>query len=100
MFGTDMLSKDHKEIVPFRNGDFVTRNYKYVNGKAYSNRDNQPLETPPADLDKDKKQVQHDLEMSDKVLNGDLFRFYKNPDFNKLNPADYKYPTGPKANQK
>lgn len=55
MFGTDMLSKDHKEIVPFRNGDFVTRNYKYVNGKAYSNRDNQPLETPPADLDKDKK---------------------------------------------
>lgn len=100
MFGTDMLSKDHKELVPFRNGDFVTRNYKYVNGKAYSNKDNQPLEQMPADLDKNKKQVQHDLEMSDKVLNGDLFRFYDNPDFDKVNPADYKYPTGPKANQK
>lgn len=100
MFGTDMLSKDHKELIPFRNGDFVTRNYKYVNGKVYSNKDNQPLEKMPADFDKNKKQVQHDLEMSDKVLNGDLFRFYDNPDFNKVNPADYKYPTGPKANQK
>ncbi|MEJ7541741.1 polyglycerol-phosphate lipoteichoic acid synthase LtaS [Staphylococcus intermedius] len=100
MFGTDMLSKDHKELVPFRNGDFVTRDYKYVNGKAYSNKNNQPLETPPADLDKNKKQVQHDLEMSDKVLNGDLFRFYDNPDFDKVNPADYKYATGPKADQK
>ncbi|MFO7001092.1 hypothetical protein MK618_11095, partial [Staphylococcus aureus] len=54
----------------------------------------------PADFEKNKKQVEKDLEMSDNVLNGDLFRFYKNPDFKKVNPTKYKYETGPKANSK
>ncbi|MFO3702254.1 polyglycerol-phosphate lipoteichoic acid synthase LtaS [Staphylococcus felis] len=100
MLGTDMLSKDHNDVIPFRNGDFVTSDYKYVNGKAFSNKDNQPLEQPPADLEKNKRQVETDLEMSDKVLNGDLFRFYDNPDFKRINPTDYRYETGPQGNQK
>ncbi|UXR72009.1 MULTISPECIES: polyglycerol-phosphate lipoteichoic acid synthase LtaS [unclassified Staphylococcus] len=97
MLGTDMLSKDHQEVVPFRNGDFVTKDYKYVNGKVYNNKDNEPMETPPADLDKMKQQVQTDLEVSDKILNGDLFRFYDNPDFNKVDPTKYKYEAGSKG---
>ncbi|MBI5971776.1 lipoteichoic acid synthase [Staphylococcus caledonicus] len=100
MFGTDMLSKDHNDVVPFRNGDFITKGYKYVNGKAYSNKTNELLETPPKDLEKNKKQVEKDLEMSDNVLNGDLFRFYNNPDFKKVNPSKYEYKTGPNGNQK
>lgn len=100
MFGTDMLSKDHNDVIPFRNGDFITKDYKYVNGKAYSNKTNELLETQPKDLDKNKKQVEKDLEMSDNVLNGDLFRFYKNPDFKKIDPSKYEYKTGPKGNQK
>ncbi|MDT0737653.1 polyglycerol-phosphate lipoteichoic acid synthase LtaS [Staphylococcus haemolyticus] len=100
MFGTDMLSKDHNDVIPFRNGDFITKDYKYVNGKAYSNKTNELLETEPKDLDKNKKQVEKDLEMSDNVLNGDLFRFYKNPDFKKIDPSKYEYKTGPKGNQK
>lgn len=100
MLGTDMLSKDHNDVIPFRNGDFVTSDYKFVNGKAFSNKDNQPLEQPPTDLEKNKRQVETDLEMSDKVLNGDLFRFYDNPDFKRINPTDYRYETGPQGNQK
>ncbi len=100
MLGTDMLSKDHKQVVPFRNGDFVTKDYKYVNGKVYSNKDNHPVEKQPANLEKNKKQVENDLEVSDKILNGDLFRFYKNPDFNRVDPSKYKYPQGPKADIK
>lgn len=100
MFGTDMLSKDHNDLVPFRNGDFITKGYKYVNGKAYSNKTNELLETPPKDLEKNKKQVEKDLEMSDNVLNGDLFRFYNNTDFKKVNPSKYEYKTGPHGNQK
>ena len=46
------------------------------------------------------KQVEKDLEMSDSVLNGDLFRFYKNPDFKKVNPGKYEYKSGPKGNEK
>lgn len=100
MFGTDLFSKGHNQVVPFRNGDFITKDYKYVNGKIYSNKNNELLTTQPADFEKNKKQVEKDLEMSDNVLNGDLFRFYKNPDFKKVNPSKYKYETGPKANSK
>lgn len=100
MFGTDMFSKQHNDVVPFRNGDFITKDYKYVNGKLYSNKDNELLTKKPKDFDKNKKQVEKDLEMSDSVLNGDLFRFYKNPDFKKFNPSKYEYKTGPKGNEK
>ena len=54
-----------------------SRKITNINGKAYSNKTNELLETQPKDLDKNKKQVEKDLEMSDNVLNGDLFRFYK-----------------------
>lgn len=100
MFGSDMLSKQHNNVVPFRNGDFITEDYKYVNGKIYSNKDNELLTEKPKDFDKNKKQVEKDLEMSDSVLNGDLFRFYKNPDFKKVNPGKYEYKSGPKGNEK
>ncbi|MDS3867467.1 polyglycerol-phosphate lipoteichoic acid synthase LtaS [Staphylococcus hominis] len=100
MLGTDMLSKDHNDVIPFRNGDFITKDYKFVNGKVYSNKNNELLTTPPKDLEKNKKQVEKDLEMSDDVLNGDLFRFYNNPDFKKINPSKYDYKIGPYGNQK
>lgn len=100
MFGSDMFSKQHNNVVPFRNGDFITEDYKYVNGKIYSNKDNELLTEKPKDFDKNKKQVEKDLEMSDSVLNGDLFRFYKNPDFKKVNPGKYEYKSGPKRNEK
>ncbi|MFI9579199.1 polyglycerol-phosphate lipoteichoic acid synthase LtaS [Staphylococcus capitis] len=100
MFGTDMFSKQHNDVVPFRNGDFITKDYKYVNGKIYSNKDNELITKKPKDFDKNKKQVEKDLEMSDSVLNGDLFRFYKNTDFKKINPSKYEYKPGPKGNEK
>ncbi|MCG2427326.1 polyglycerol-phosphate lipoteichoic acid synthase LtaS [Staphylococcus epidermidis] len=100
MFGSDMFSKQHNNVVPFRNGDFITEDYKYVNGKIYSNKDNELHTEKPKDFDKNKKQVEKDLEMSDSVLNGDLFRFYKNPDFKKVNPGKYEYKSGPKGNEK
>src|SRR5690606_29806044 len=31
-FGTDLLSDDHKQIVPLRNGDFVTKDFTYARG--------------------------------------------------------------------
>ncbi|MCI2901304.1 polyglycerol-phosphate lipoteichoic acid synthase LtaS [Staphylococcus hominis] len=100
MLGTDMLSKNHNDVIPFRNGDFITKDYKFVNGKVYSNKNNELITTPPKDLEKNKKQVEKDLEMSDDVLNGDLFRFYNNPDFKKINPSKYDYKIGPYGNQK
>ena len=100
MMGTDLLSKDHNDTVPFRNGDFITKDYKYVNGRIYDNKTNEPVTKTPKDFEKRKQQAEKDLEMSDNVLNGDLFRFYKNPDFDKINPSKYEYKTGPKGQEK
>ncbi|NBH30311.1 polyglycerol-phosphate lipoteichoic acid synthase LtaS [Staphylococcus warneri] len=100
MFGTDLFSKQHNDVVPFRNGDFITKDYKYVNGKLYSNKDNELLTKKPKDFEKNQKQVEKDLEMNDSLLNGDLFRFYKNPDFKKVDPSKYEYKTGQKGNEK
>ena len=100
MMGTDLLSKDHNDTVPFRNGDFVTKDYKYVNGRIYDNKNNEPVTEKPSDFDKRKQQAEKDLQMSDDVLNGDLLRFYDNPDFDKVKPSNYKYETGPQGQEK
>ena len=71
-----------------------------MNGRIYDNEDNQPVTEKPKDFDKRKQQTEKDLETSDKILNGDLFRFYDNPDFDKVKPSDYNYPPGPKGSEK
>lgn len=100
MMGTDMLSKEHNDTVPFRNGDFITKDYKYVNGRIYDNKTNEPVTEEPKDFDKRKQQAEKDLQMSDDLINGDLLRFYDNPDFEKVKPSEYEYKPGPKGNEK
>ncbi len=45
--------------------------------KIDRNKNNELITTEPAHFEKNKKQVEKDLEASDNVLNGDLFRFTK-----------------------
>ncbi|MDG0842749.1 polyglycerol-phosphate lipoteichoic acid synthase LtaS [Staphylococcus equorum] len=99
MMGTDMLSKEHNDTVPFRNGDFITKDYKYVNGRIYDNKTNEPVTEEPKDFDKRKQQAEKDLQMSDDLINGDLLRFYDNPDFEKVKPSEYEYKPGSKAKE-
>ncbi|MDG0821778.1 MAG: polyglycerol-phosphate lipoteichoic acid synthase LtaS [Staphylococcus equorum] len=99
MMGTDMLSKDHNDTVPFRNGDFITKDYKYVNGRIYNNKNNEPVTKKPEDFEKRKQQAEKDLQMSDDLINGDLLRFYDNPDFEKVKPSEYEYKPGPKSKE-
>ncbi|WP_422936891.1 hypothetical protein, partial [Staphylococcus lugdunensis] len=54
----------------------------------------------PKDFEKRKQQSEKDLQMSDDVLNGDLLRFYDNPDFDKIKPSEYEYKTGPKGQER
>ena len=58
-------------------------------------------------IDKIQKYVTTDLALSDKVINGDLLRFYKLPGFTKVNKSSYTYnvqnsfaPTKKKVQQK
>ncbi|SES90892.1 lipoteichoic acid synthase [Salinibacillus kushneri] len=92
-FGTDLFSKDHKEFVPFRNGDFITDKYSYVNGTYYDNETKEKISEPTEEMLKKRETVMHELELSDKVLNGDLLRFYTpNKEWEPVNPNDYTYP--------
>ena len=75
VFGTDMFSDDHDDLIAFRNGDFFTKDYAMVKGVFYDNHTGEELE-PNEELNELKRRVEHELSLSDKVLQGDLLRFY------------------------
>lgn len=90
VFGSDLLSPDHEQIVPFRNGDFVTDKVTSVKGKLYDNATGEPVEdSGPYEAYKDV--VKEELALSDKVVYGDLLRFHKIPGFKQPDPASFDY---------
>lgn len=76
-FGTDLLSEEHSEIVPFRNGNFVSPTIYSLDGKYYDPKTGEMLdESKMETADKLKAMVEEKLHYSDKVVNGDLLRFH------------------------
>ncbi|HLR67413.1 LTA synthase family protein [Virgibacillus alimentarius] len=91
-FGTDLFSKDHKEFVPFRNGDFITPEYSFIKGNYYDNDTGEVIEEPTDKMKEQEKGVQRELSLSDKVLLGDLLRFYTpTEDWEPVDPTQYHY---------
>ncbi|WP_066050689.1 LTA synthase family protein [Robertmurraya korlensis] len=92
LFGTDMFSDHHRDFVPFRNGDFVTREYSYIKGDYYDNTTKEVIYEPSEEMLKMKDTVLQELSYSDKLLNGDLLRFYTpNEKWVPVNPSKYLY---------
>lgn len=91
-FGTDILSEQHDDLVPFRNGDFVSPTITSAEGKYYDSSTGQLL---AEDKLKEAKRLQEVAEQklanSDKVVNGDLLRFYTPKDFIKVDRSQYNY---------
>ncbi len=91
--GTDILSKDHSEVVPFRNGDFVSPKYTQLGDKCYDNSTKLVLDRTIAKnvcaplSEKTKK----DLMTSDSIVTKDLLRFYQPEGYKAINPSDYNY---------
>ncbi len=94
-FGQDLLSPQRNQIVPFRDGDWVTPKYTKYNGDYYFTKNGKQITHATAKqkaaFSKIQKYVTTDLGLSDKVMNGDLLRFYKLPGFKKTNKKDYTY---------
>ena len=94
-FGQDLLSPERNQIVPFRNGDWVTPKYTKYNGDYYYTKNGKQITKATAkqkkEFSKIQKYVTTDLGLSDRVVNGDLLRFYKLPGFKKVNKKDYTY---------
>ncbi|MFT4416597.1 LTA synthase family protein [Fredinandcohnia humi] len=90
-FGTDLLSEEHDELVPFRNGDFVSPTVTSVNGKFYDSKTGLELEEVSEEALKLQEITETKLATSDKVVNGDLLRFYTPAGFEPVDRSQYKY---------
>lgn len=92
-FGTDILSEGHIEIVPFRNGDFVSPEIFGIDGKFYDPTTGLEI-TDPELLQKAEQiqmAVEYELSLSDQVVNGDLLRFYTPKGFTPVDREKYNY---------
>ncbi|TSO26800.1 LTA synthase family protein [Lactobacillus sp. LL6] len=94
-FGHDLLSKNAPQIVAQRNGDFITPEYAKVTGNYYYTKTGKKITHPNKRL-KEKlltlsNQVTTQLSLSDRVIDGNLLRFYQPKWFTKVKPSDYNY---------
>src|SRR5699024_3914640 len=90
-FGTDLFSEDHDDLVALRDGDFFNEHYAMIKGVYYDNNTGEEIE-PNDKLEALKEKVEHELNLSDKVLQGDLLRFYEPFDvWEKINLKQYFY---------
>ncbi|TWT06499.1 LTA synthase family protein [Planococcus sp. CPCC 101016] len=73
-FGSDLFADEHEEFVVFRDGRFVTDDYVYAGNTCYENGTGTQLDqrlcAPISD------RAFEELEYSERVINGDLLRFY------------------------
>lgn len=74
-FGQDLLSKEYKNFIVFRDGRFVTDRVVYAAETFYDSKTGKPIKnTQP--YEPYIQQANRKLEISDQVINGDLLRFY------------------------
>ncbi|WP_346200895.1 LTA synthase family protein [Caldifermentibacillus hisashii] len=91
-FGTDLLSPNHNEVVPFRNGNYVSPSIYSLDGKYYDATTGLPLDDSQKQLaDEWKEEVEYKLHLSDKVVNGDLLRFYTPEGFKPVDRTKLNY---------
>ncbi|HLQ71192.1 MAG TPA: LTA synthase family protein, partial [Bacillota bacterium] len=85
-FGNDLFATDRKEFVALRNGDFVSDDYIYTGDICYDRDSGEQLESEKdgeslveshveSPCDSIAEQVAKELDYSDKIIYGDLFRF-------------------------
>lgn len=96
-FGTDLFSSQHKQVVAFRNQDFVTPKYTSIGGTIYNNKTGKVAKLTKkekAKLKEDQRFVNKELSLSDSLNEKNLLRFYHPKGFKAVNPADYNYSNG------
>ena len=94
-FGHDLLSKKAPQIVAQRNGDFITPLYAKVGNTYYDTKTGAEIIKPDKKLKTElvaiSNKVTTQLSLSDRVIAGNLLRFYHPKWFKKVKPQDYDY---------
>lgn len=99
--GTDLLSKQHNQIVIFRNKNFVTPHYTVLknsdgNPEVYKNKTGELVDLSQNPKLKEKvakwqQYVNDKLKLSDTINNKNLLRFYTPNGFNPVDSKEYNY---------
>ncbi|KRK99394.1 phosphoglycerol transferase alkaline phosphatase superfamily protein [Secundilactobacillus odoratitofui DSM 19909 = JCM 15043] len=93
-FGNDLLAKNRNQTVAFRNGDFITPQFTKVGSTVYNTKSGdviKPTTKQKATLAKEQNRVTTELSLSDRVIQGDLLRFYQLKDFKSVDKKKYNY---------
>lgn len=94
-FGQDLLATNRRQVVAFRNGDFTSPQYTKVGSTIYNNKGEKVTDKlnkkEKSIIDQDQEYVTSSLDLSDKVITGDLLRFYTPSNFKNVNKQDITY---------
>jgi lipoteichoic acid synthase len=92
-FGTDLLSDNHDDIIPFRNGDFVSSRFTLAESKYYDSATGELIEDEELleEARTYRENVRQKLDLSDKVVHADLLRFYTPSGFEPVDRTEYNY---------
>ena len=75
-FGEDLFSPSRKNMAILRDGSFITDDYVYTKETCYSKLTGNPIDSNACELYAEKAKME--LDYSDRIIYGDLLRFYKN----------------------
>ncbi|WP_017729286.1 LTA synthase family protein [Halalkalibacterium ligniniphilum] len=74
-FGSDLFSPERESFAVLRNGSFITEDYVFTNETCFNKEDGTKTERSYCEPYFDR--ANQDLEYSDKVIYGDLLRYYE-----------------------
>lgn len=93
--GQDILSDDHNDAVPLRNGRVLTSDYSFIGQSIYDKKGNNITEDLSEDKRKELEKVREkellELTHSDSIMMKDLLRFYSPASMSEFEPNDYIY---------
>lgn len=75
-FGTDLFAEDKMEFTVLRDGSFITKDYVYTRETCYDKESGEEADASSCEPYLEK--AKYELEYSDKIVYGDLLRFYEN----------------------
>ncbi|MCP3025687.1 LTA synthase family protein [Halobacillus sp. A5] len=78
-FGSDMFSDDRKGFIAMRDGSFVSEDYIYTDSICYDRETGEEVDPEEEACAPVRENVDQELQYSNDIIYGDLFRFY---DFN------------------
>lgn len=93
--GNDLLAKDRNQTVAFRNGDFVSPTFTKIGSTIYNDKGEDVTDSLTAEQKAQVKAqteyVDEELSLSDKIITGDLLRFYTPEGFKATDKTKYNY---------